>query len=117
MEPIEFVDSINLQARSHIILSDSGGLREECVVFHKPLVLMRVTKERTEAIEAGAVYFAGTHESVIYDISMKLLTDGNFYRQMSGARNPFGDGKASERIVHILSKYFGFVTGLPEEFL
>ncbi|EQB86102.1 UDP-N-acetylglucosamine 2-epimerase (non-hydrolyzing) [Clostridium punense] len=117
LEPIDFVDMLNLQARSHFIMSDSGGLQEECVVFHKPLVLMRDTTERPEAIEAGAVYLAGTDESVIYDVSMKLLTDSNFYNQMATARNPFGDGKASERIAHILSQYFGFVDELPEEFL
>lgn len=117
LEPIDFVDMLNLQARSHFIMSDSGGLQEECVVFHKPLVLMRDTTERPEAIEAGAVYLAGTDESVIYDVSMKLLTDSNFYNQMATARNPFGDGKASERIAHILSQYFGFVAELPEEFL
>lgn len=116
-EPIDFVDMLNLQARSHFIMSDSGGLQEECVVFHKPLVLMRDTTERPEAIEAGAVYLAGTDESVIYDVSMKLLTDSNFYNQMATAQNPFGDGKASERIAHILSQYFGFVAELPEEFL
>lgn len=117
LEPIDFVDMLNLQARSHFIMSDSGGLQEECVVFHKPLVLMRDTTERPEAIEAGAVYLAGTDESVIYDVSMKLITDSNFYNQMATARNPFGDGKASERIAHILSQYFGFVAELPEEFL
>jgi UDP-N-acetylglucosamine 2-epimerase (non-hydrolysing) len=117
LEPIDFDDMLNLQARSHFIMSDSGGLQEECVVFHKPLVLMRDTTERPEAIETGAVYLAGTNESSIYDISMKLLTDNNFYNQMSGARNPFGDGRASERIAHILSQYFGFSTDLPEEFL
>lgn len=117
LEPIDFIDMLNLQARSHFIMSDSGGLQEECVVFHKPLVLMRDTTERPEAIEAGAVYLAGTDESVIYDVSMKLLTDSNFYNQMATARNPFGDGKASERIAHILSQYFGFVDELPEEFL
>jgi UDP-N-acetylglucosamine 2-epimerase (non-hydrolysing) len=116
LEPVEFLDSINLQSRSYIILSDSGGLQEESVVFHKPLVLMRDTTERPEAIEAGAVYLAGTEESSIYDISMELLSGKNLYKQMSGSRNPFGDGKASERIVCILSYYFGFIEILPEEF-
>jgi UDP-N-acetylglucosamine 2-epimerase (non-hydrolysing) len=117
LEPIEFVDSINLQARSYIILSDSGGLQEESVVFQKPLVLMRDTTERPEAIEAGAVYLAGTDEHSIYDISIKLLNDKNLYKQMSSSKNPFGDGKASERIVNILSYYFGFIEILPEEFV
>jgi UDP-N-acetylglucosamine 2-epimerase (non-hydrolysing) len=115
-EPIEFKDSINLQARSHLILSDSGGLQEEAVVFHKPLVLMRDTTERQEAVEAGAVYLAGTEEESIYNITMKLLKDAKFYKQMSETRNPFGDGRASERITQILSYHFGFISFLPEEF-
>lgn len=116
LEPIDFVDSINLQARSHMVLSDSGGLQEESVVFHRPMVLMRDTTERPEAVEAGAVYLAGTEEASIYNVSMKLLKDPDFYKQMSETINPFGDGKASERVALILAHYFGFVSDLPEEF-
>lgn len=116
LEPTDFNDTINLQARSHLIMSDSGGLQEESVVFHKPLVLMRDTTERPEGIQAGAVYLAGTDETSIYEVTTKLLKDSNFYKQMSETKNPFGDGKASERITEILAHYFGFVSDLPKEF-
>lgn len=110
LDPIEFNDSVNLQARAHIILSDSGGLQEESVVFHKPMVLMRDTSERQEAIKTGAVYLAGTEEKSIYDIATKLLNDKEFYRKMAEAKNPFGDGRASERITNILACHFGFTS-------
>lgn len=110
LDPIEFNDSVNLQARAHIILSDSGGLQEESVVFHKPMVLMRDTSERQEAIKTGAVYLAGTEEKSIYDIATKLLNDKEFYRKMAEAKNPFGDGRASERITNILAYHFGFTS-------
>jgi UDP-N-acetylglucosamine 2-epimerase (non-hydrolysing) len=116
LDPIEFADSINLQALSHVILSDSGGLQEESTVFHKPMVLMRDTTERPEAVEAGAVFLSGTDGKVIFDVTMKLLTDPAFYAKMAGAKNPFGDGRASERIVGIIANYFGFEPELPEEF-
>jgi UDP-N-acetylglucosamine 2-epimerase (non-hydrolysing) len=116
LDPIEFADSINLQALSHVILSDSGGLQEESTVFHKPMVLMRDTTERPEAVEAGAVFLSGTDGKVIFDVTMKLLTDPAFYANMAGAKNPFGDGRASERIVGIIANHFGFEPELPEEF-
>lgn len=116
LEPIEFADSINLQAMSYLILSDSGGLQEESTVFHKPMVLMRDTTERPEAVDAGAVFLSGTDGNAIYDISMKLLNDKNAYDHMAGAKNPFGDGMASERIMKIIAHYFGFIETLPEEF-
>ncbi len=116
LEPVDFLDLINLQARSYMIMSDSGGLQEECVVFHKPLILMRDTTERPEAIDAGAVILAGTDENAIYDYATRLLKDKVFYKAMTEAVNPFGDGKASQRIRDIIAGYFGFLKKLPDEF-
>lgn len=116
LDPIEFPDMINLLARSFLVLSDSGGLQEETPVFHIPLVLMRDTTERPEAVAAHAVYLAGTEEDVIYDVATRLLTDADFYQSMSNTGNPFGDGLASKRIVQIIAHHFGFVPELPEEF-
>lgn len=116
LEPIEYADMIHLLSRSYLNLSDSGGLQEETVVFHKPLVLMRDTTERPEAVEANAVYLAGTEEESIYDITTSLLNDRERYLEMAGARNPFGDGLASERIVHYLAYYFGLISEPPEPF-
>ncbi|WP_212981033.1 non-hydrolyzing UDP-N-acetylglucosamine 2-epimerase [Paenibacillus azoreducens] len=116
LDPIEYPDMINLISRSHLILSDSGGLQEETPVFKKPLVLMRDTTERPEAVTANAVYLAGTEESSIYDITARLLNDSSLYNRMANAGNPFGDGQASRRIVEILAHHFGFIANLPGEF-
>lgn len=116
LEPIDYPDMINLLARSHLILSDSGGLQEETPVFNKPLILMRDTTERPEAVAANAVYLAGTEESAIHAAATKLLTDQAFYAAMSNAVNPFGDGQASQRIVQIIAHSFGFVSELPAPF-
>lgn len=116
LDPIEYPDMINLISRSHLILSDSGGLQEETPVFKKPLVLMRDTTERPEAVTANAVYLAGTEESSIYDITARLLNDSSLYNSMANAGNPFGDGQASRRIVEILAHHFGFIANLPGEF-
>ncbi len=107
LEPIDFTDIINLMSRSYLVLSDSGGLQEECTVFHKPMILMRDTTERPEAIEAGSVYLAGNEGEPIYDITKRLLLDTELYNKMANSENPFGDGKASERIANIVAEYFG----------
>ena len=108
--------SVNLLARSYMVMSDSGGLQEESTVFSRPMVLMRDTTERPEAVDAGAVHLAGTDEADIYDVANRLLRDSEFYRRMASAKNPFGDGRASARIVQILAHYFGLTEDLPEEF-
>ncbi|GGE02572.1 non-hydrolyzing UDP-N-acetylglucosamine 2-epimerase [Paenibacillus nasutitermitis] len=114
--PIDYPDMINLISRSYLLLSDSGGLQEEAPVFHKPLVLMRDTTERPEAVAANAVYLAGTEEEAIYAVTTRLLTDMNFYNTMSNAVNPFGDGEASRRIVQYIAHHFGLIYVSPEQF-
>lgn len=116
LEPIEFPDMVNLLARSYMVMSDSGGLQEESTVFSRPMVLMRDTTERPEAVDAGAVHLAGTAEADIYDVANRLLRDSEFYNRMASAKNPFGDGHASARIVQILAHYFGLTADLPDEF-
>ncbi|MFC1952919.1 non-hydrolyzing UDP-N-acetylglucosamine 2-epimerase [Chloroflexota bacterium] len=117
LKPLEYRDMINLMARVHLVMSDSGGLQEECPVFNKPLVLMRETTERPEGIESGAMALCGTKEEAIYKCAYNLLTDSKEYMRMAGAKNPFGDGKASERIVNALAYYFGYITEVPGEFI
>lgn len=116
LDPISYPDMINLMARSYLILSDSGGLQEEAPVFGKPLVLMRDTTERPEAVEAGVVVLAGTETESVYAAAHRLLSDPEAYRQMAQARNPFGDGRASERIAGYLAHLWGFAPARPEEF-
>lgn len=116
LDTIDYPDMINLLSRSYLILSDSGGIQEETPVFKKPLVLMRDTTERPEAVTANAVNLAGTEEESIYNITTKLLNDVNLYNGMANAGNPFGDGQASKRIVQIIAHHFGFISHLPNEF-
>ncbi|NMM52859.1 non-hydrolyzing UDP-N-acetylglucosamine 2-epimerase [Paenibacillus aquistagni] len=117
LDPLGYSDMINLLSCSSFILSDSGGLQEEAAVFNKPLLLMRDTTERQEAVDAGGVVLAGTNKEVIVGLANKLLLDEEFYQQMASSKNPFGDGKASQRIVQIIRHHFGLVDELPEELL
>ena len=117
LSPLEYRDMINLMARVHLVMSDSGGLQEECPVFKKPLVLMRETTERPEGVESGITALCGIEEDAIFKCTCKLLTDSNEYDRMANSKNPFGDGKASERIVDVLAYYFGFKSEPPDEFI
>ena len=102
IEPLDVLDFHNFIARSHIVLTDSGGIQEEAPSLGKPVLVMRDTTERPEGVTAGTLKLVGTDENVIYDACKTLLTDQAAYDEMSRAVNPFGDGHASERIVQIL---------------
>lgn len=104
IEPLDVLDFHNFLAQSHLILTDSGGIQEEAPSLGKPVLVMRDTTERPEGIQAGTLRLVGTDESVIYDECKRLLTDAESYAAMSKASNPYGDGKASERIADILSR-------------
>lgn len=104
--PLELLDFHNFMARSYLILTDSGGIQEEAPSFGVPVLVMRDTTERPEGIEAGTLKLAGTSEERIYQLATELLTDKTAYDKMSGAKNPYGDGHASERIVSIIMEYF-----------
>lgn len=104
IEPLEVVDFHNLLAASYLILTDSGGIQEEAPSLGKPVLVMRDTTERPEGIEAGTLRLVGTDENIIYDSFIELLTDKKAYLKMSEAKNPYGDGKASERILDIVLK-------------
>ena len=90
--------------RSHIILTDSGGIQEEAPSLGKPVLVMRDTTERPEAVEAGTVELVGTQVEKIVAGLNKLLTDNAHYEAMSVAHNPYGDGKACSRILNELAK-------------
>ncbi|MEG2255062.1 MAG: UDP-N-acetylglucosamine 2-epimerase (non-hydrolyzing), partial [Vagococcus sp.] len=97
--PMEVVDFHNLLAKSHIILTDSGGIQEEAPSLGKPVLVMRDTTERPEGIEAGTLKLVGTDEEVIYRHFKELLDSDTLYQQMSEASNPYGDGDAAKQIV------------------
>ena len=102
IEPLEVLDFHNFLSRSHLIVTDSGGIQEEAPSLGKPVLVMRDTTERPEGIEAGTLKLVGTDEEVIYSTFKQLLEDQNEYDRMSKASNPYGDGLASKRIADIL---------------
>ncbi len=107
IEPLEVVDFHNFMGRSHLILTDSGGIQEEAPSLAKPVLVLRDTTERPEGIEAGTLKLAGVEEEPIYRMIKELLDNPAEYEKMARAANPYGDGKASERIAKILLDHFG----------
>lgn len=102
IEPLAVDAFHNLLSASYLILTDSGGIQEEAPALGKPVLVMRDTTERPEGIKAGTLKLVGTSEEGIYHAFRQLLTNPEVYRTMSGAKNPYGDGKASERIRKVL---------------
>ena len=102
IEPLDYLDFVYLMSRSYIVLTDSGGIQEEAPGLGKPVLVMRDTTERPEALEAGTVRLVGTdYDKIVSEVSA-LLDDRNHYEAMSHAVNPYGDGKACPRIVEKL---------------
>lgn len=104
IEPLDVLDFHNFMARSYLILTDSGGIQEEAPALGKPVLVMRDTTERPEGVKAGTLKLVGTDEDMIFKECARLLTDEEAYRKMNRAANPYGDGRASERIVSIIEK-------------
>ena len=102
IEPLEVIDFHNFMNQSYMILTDSGGVQEEAPSLGKPVLVMRDTTERPEGIAAGTLKLVGTEEENIYTNFKLLLEDETEYSKMSKASNPYGDGKACERIVDII---------------
>lgn len=105
IEPLDVLDFHNFLSRSHLVLTDSGGIQEEAPSLGKPVLVMRDTTERPEGIEAGTLKLVGTDEETIYNEFTRLLSDEEAYKAMSHASNPYGDGFACKRIADILEKY------------
>ncbi len=102
IEPLDYLPFVYLMLRSKIILTDSGGIQEEAPSLGKPVLVMRKTTERPEAVKAGTVKLVGTDVNLIYSEVKRLLTDETEYKKMSHAHNPYGDGKACLRILDVL---------------
>lgn len=100
IEPLEYLMFVFLMEKADIVLTDSGGIQEEAPGLGKPVLVMRDTTERPEAVEAGTVKLVGTNYQAIIDNVSRLLTDTTEYEKMSKANNPYGDGKACERIIN-----------------
>lgn len=105
IEPLEYLDFVFLMEKSTIVLTDSGGIQEEAPGLGKPVLVMRNTTERPEALDAGTVKLVGTNYQLIVDNVSLLLDDEKEYEKMSRANNPYGDGKASQRIADTLYNF------------
>lgn len=103
--PLDYEAFIWLMSKSFFILTDSGGIQEEAPSLGKPVLVMRDITERPEAVEAGTVILVGTNKESIVSNSERLLEDANHYSSMAGKHNPYGDGKASNRIIEWLVNY------------
>ena len=114
--PVGLKDMHNLISRSFLIMTDSGGLQEEAPALRKPVVVLRNVTERPEGIAAGTLKLAGTEEREVYETAAEIIGDKAEYNAMAGAKNPFGDGRASERIADALEYYFGINGKRPEDF-
>jgi UDP-N-acetylglucosamine 2-epimerase (non-hydrolysing) len=98
VDPLEYVPFVDLLARARIVLTDSGGIQEEAPALGKPVLVMRDKTERPEAVEAGTARLVGARRERIVEECVRLLDDERAYAQMARAHNPYGDGRASERI-------------------
>ncbi|MFA5104358.1 MAG: UDP-N-acetylglucosamine 2-epimerase (non-hydrolyzing) [Candidatus Margulisiibacteriota bacterium] len=116
IEPLDYIPFVHLMKEADIILTDSGGIQEEAPSLGKPVLVLRQVTERPEAVLANTVKVVGTDKDTIFKETERLLTDEEEYKKMAHSLNPYGDGKASDRIVLALLKYFGFTDVGPEEF-
>ncbi|WP_206811410.1 non-hydrolyzing UDP-N-acetylglucosamine 2-epimerase [Paradesulfitobacterium ferrireducens] len=105
IEPLDYQPFVNLMARSYLILTDSGGIQEEAPSLGKPVLVVRDTTERPEAVEAGTVSLVGTSYEGVRAELYRLLSDKKAYDEMAMAINPYGDGKAAIRIAEIIEAY------------
>jgi UDP-N-acetylglucosamine 2-epimerase len=102
--PIEYLPFVHLMDRSYLIITDSGGIQEEAPSLGKPVLVTRTVTERPEAMRANLAKLVGTQRERIVAEAQRLLSDREAYRVMSSGENPYGDGKASERILEILRR-------------
>ena len=115
-EPMDYEPFANLMNHADIVLTDSGGIQEEAPALGKPVLVLRDTTERPEAVVAGTVRLTGTGYDVVKEEACRLLDDEDYYRSMAEAVNPYGDGRACERIVRAVLSAKGFPVDPPEEF-
>ncbi len=117
VEPMEYEPFANLMAKVDIVLTDSGGIQEEAPALGKPVLVLRNTTERPEAVTAGTVKLIGTNKEDVLAATTRLLEDQAYYKKMAEAVNPYGDGLAAKRIVSFILKKYGFKTEEYPEFL
>ena len=116
IDPLDYEPFANLMHRAHLILTDSGGVQEEAPALGKPVLVLRDTTERPEAVDAGTVKLIGTDRERVYEEAKKLLTDKAEYSRMAESVNPYGDGKAAARIIQAILYHYGLADDRPDVF-
>ncbi|PKM47931.1 MAG: UDP-N-acetylglucosamine 2-epimerase (non-hydrolyzing) [Firmicutes bacterium HGW-Firmicutes-8] len=116
-DPLEYAPFVSLMNKAYLVLTDSGGLQEEAPALGKPVLVLRDTTERPEAIDAGTVRMVGTDKDAVFNACKTLLEDSAAYEKMANAVNPYGDGRACARITAGLEYFFGLRGNKPEEFI
>ena len=116
IDPLDYEPFANLMHRSYLILTDSGGVQEEAPALGKPVLVLRDTTERPEAVTAGTVKLIGTDCERVYAEARQLLSDKKEYSRMAESCNPYGDGKASGRIIQAILYHYGRAAAHPDEF-
>lgn len=116
IEPLDVIDFHNFAAHSHLILTDSGGIQEEAPSLGKPVLVLRDVTERPEGVKAGTLKLVGTDQKTIFKTAHTLLSDEDAYQSMAELQNPYGDGRASKRIVDVIKHHYGLSYEQPKEF-
>ncbi|MBQ6297730.1 MAG: UDP-N-acetylglucosamine 2-epimerase (non-hydrolyzing) [Selenomonadaceae bacterium] len=116
IDPLDYEPFANLMNKATLILTDSGGVQEEAPALGKPVLVLRDTTERPEAVDAGTVKLIGTNQDTVYESAKILLTNPDEYKKMAEARSPYGDGHAAERIVKALLWRHKILNAPPREF-
>ena len=117
IEPLDYLDFVNLMAKSYLLFTDSGGVQEEGPHFGIPILVLRLVTERPEAVNSGTVKLVGLDEENIYNTATTLIENKAEYDKMANAVNPYGDGLSSERTIRIISYYFGMSDATVDEFV
>lgn len=117
LPPLDLKETHNLMNKCYLILSDSGGIQEEAPHLGKPVLVLRDTTERPEAVESATVKLVGTDKEIIFNTACQLIEDKKTYHNMASAINPYGDGNASQRIADSILYYYGLSKEKPSDFI
>jgi UDP-N-acetylglucosamine 2-epimerase (non-hydrolysing) len=117
IEPVDYLDFVNLMSKSYLILTDSGGVQEEGPRFGIPVLVLRSVTERPDAVDYGTAKLVGLDEEKIFSTAVQLIDHKIEYERMANATNPYGDGLSAQRTIKILKNFFGFSDEVVEEFI
>jgi UDP-N-acetylglucosamine 2-epimerase (non-hydrolysing) len=117
IEPLDYLDFVNIMAKSYLIFTDSGGVQEEGPHFGIPILVLRSVTERPDAVDFGTVKLVGLEEENIFNTAVRLIDHKEEYEKMANAVNPYGDGLSATRTIKIIKNYFGMTNEVVDEFV